>query len=67
MPSGFFFERERRLFLVTSRHVVGDDPSGHFPDRVEIDLHTDPDNMAAATQFSIPLDRDGQPGTPTSF
>ena len=35
--SGFFFERDGRLFLVTSRHVLFDAPSGHAPDRIEID------------------------------
>lgn len=58
--SGFFFERGDRLFLVTSRHVLVDAPSTHFPDRVEIELHTDPDNLAESTGFSIPLYRDGR-------
>lgn len=58
--SGFFFERERRLFLVTSRHVMIDEPSKHFPDRIEIELHIDPDNLAKSTGFSIPLYRDGK-------
>jgi S1-C subfamily serine protease len=58
--SGFFFERDERLFLVTSRHVVIDEPSKHFPDRIEIELHIDPDNMAVSTGFSIPLYRDGK-------
>ena len=58
--SGFFFERGGRLFLVTSRHVVTDAPSGHFPDRIEIELHTDPDNLAGSTGFSIPLYRSGK-------
>lgn len=53
--SGFFFERDDRLFLVTSRHVVIDAPSSHFPDRVEIELHVDSDNMTRSTGFSIPL------------
>lgn len=57
--TGFFFEREGRLYLITSRHVVYDEPSGHFPDRIELDLHDDPDNLAQATGFSIPLYRDG--------
>lgn len=56
--SGFFFERDRRLFLITSRHVMLDVPSKHFPDRIEIELHDDPDNMAHSTSFSIPLYRD---------
>ncbi|MBK7664127.1 MAG: trypsin-like peptidase domain-containing protein [Sterolibacteriaceae bacterium] len=58
--SGFFFERDQQLFLVTSRHVVIDAPSKHFPDRIEIELHIDPDNMANSTGFSIPLYRDGK-------
>jgi hypothetical protein len=57
--SGFFFERDQRLFLATSRHVMIDEPSRHFPDRIEIELHTDPDNMAKSTGFSIPLYRNG--------
>lgn len=57
--SSFFFERADRLFLVTSRHVVFDEPSGHFPDRIEIELHTDPRNLAKSTGFSIPLYRNG--------
>ena len=58
--SGFFFERDSRLFLVTSRHVVIDEPSKHFPDRLVIELHVDPDNMARSTGFSIPLYRQGK-------
>ena len=57
--SGFFFERDQRLFLVTSRHVLIDKASRHFPDRIEIELHIDRDNVAAASGFSIPLYRDG--------
>lgn len=58
--SGFFFERDGRLFVVTSRHVLIDEPSSHFPDRIEIELHTDPDNMAQSIGFSIPLYRSGE-------
>jgi S1-C subfamily serine protease len=57
--SGFFFARGERLFLVTSRHVLRDKPSLHFPNRIEIELHTDPDNLAESTGFSIPLYGDG--------
>jgi S1-C subfamily serine protease len=58
--SGFFFERDERLFLVTSRHVLFDAPSKHSPDRLEIELHTDPENMARSTGFSLPLYRNGK-------
>jgi Trypsin-like peptidase domain len=57
--SGFFFERDERLFLVTSRHVMFDEPSKHFPDRIEIELHIDRGNMANSTGFSILLYRNG--------
>jgi S1-C subfamily serine protease len=57
--SGFFFKREEKLFLVTSRHVMIDEASGHHPDRIEIELHNDPDNLAQSIGFSIPLYRDG--------
>jgi hypothetical protein len=53
--TGFFFERDGRLFLVTNRHVVLDEASDHRPDRLEIELHVDPENVAVTTQFSIPL------------
>lgn len=58
--SGFFFERDDKLFLVTSRHVLIDKPSGHFPDRIEIEIHTDAANLALSTKFSIPLYQNGK-------
>lgn len=58
--TGFFFRRDEKLFLVTCRHVMIDEPSAHFPDRIEIELHNDPDNMASSTGFSIPLYRNGE-------
>ena len=57
--SGFFFARDGRLFLVTSRHVLLDEASQHSPDRIEIELHDDPGNLAQSTGFSIPLYHDG--------
>ncbi|MGA2683731.1 MAG: serine protease [Verrucomicrobiota bacterium] len=58
--SGFFFERDDRLFLVTSRHVVMDEPSKHFPDRIEIELHTDAKNLTQSIGLSMLLYRDGK-------
>ena len=57
--SSFFFQRDDRLFVVTSRHVMLDEPSNHRPDRIEIELHVDPENMAKSVNFSMPLYRDG--------
>jgi hypothetical protein len=56
--SGFFFSRDERLFVVTSRHVLIDEPTRHFPDRIVIDLHVDEENLTRATGFSLPLYRD---------
>jgi len=53
--SGFFFARDDRLYLVTSRHVLVDEPTAHFPDRIEIELHTDASNLTLSTGFSVLL------------
>ena len=58
--SGFFFERDGRLFLVTSRHVLIDKPSKHFPNRIEIELHTDAQKLTHATALSVWLYSDGK-------
>ena len=58
--SGFFFENNSDLFLVTSRHVLYDEPTKHTPDRIEIELHTDPVNLTDSIAFSIPLYKSGK-------
>ena len=57
--SGFFFRRDDRLYVVSSRHVFIDEVSGHLPDRMEIELHTDASNLAHSTGLSILLYRNG--------
>ena len=57
--SGFLFERDTRLFLVTSRHVLIDEATDHRPDRIEIGLHMDAINLTVSTGFSVPLYLDG--------
>lgn len=57
--SGFFFRRDTRLFLVTNRHVLVDVSSGHFPDRIEMVLHTDEMDLTRHAVFAVPLYRDG--------
>ena len=58
--SGFFFERDDKLFLVTSRHVLIDEPTAHHPNRIEIELHTDAANLGRSTGFSVMLFQDGK-------
>lgn len=58
--TGFFFAREERLFLITSRHVLVDTPSGHHPDRIEVTLHVDAVDLSRSAVFEIPLYQEGQ-------
>jgi S1-C subfamily serine protease len=58
--SGFFFERDARLFLVTSRHVLVDAPSKHHPDRIEIEVHNRAGDLGRSIGFSVPLYRQGK-------
>ena len=57
--SGFFFRRADRLFLVSNRHVFADAPSSHFPDRIEIGIHTDTRDLTRHVVLSLPLYREG--------
>lgn len=58
--SGFFFERDERLYLVTSRHVLIDTPSKHFPNRIEIELHTQAGDLGKSIGFGLLLYQDGK-------
>ena len=58
--SGFFFARDERLFLVTSRHVVLDPASRHHPNRIEIELHLDAVNLTRSTNWSVLLYQNGK-------
>jgi S1-C subfamily serine protease len=59
--SGFFYRNGDRLFLLSNRHVFADADSAHHPDRIEIWLHTDAQNLTRCARVSLPLLRDGQP------
>jgi hypothetical protein len=58
--SGFFFERDERLYLVTSRHVMMDAPSKHHPNRIEIDIHTAAADLGKSVSLELMLYRDGK-------
>lgn len=58
--SGFFFERNARLFFVTSRHVVFDGPNNHRPNRIEIEIHTDAVNLTRSAKLSLWLYENGK-------
>lgn len=58
--SGFFFRREDRLFLVTSRHVFFDRPSEHAPDSVQVTCHTDAADLTRVQTPLLPLHANGR-------
>ncbi len=58
--TAFFFERNKRLFLVTSLHVLYDKLNNHFPDMIRVGLHIDEKNVASLIDFQIPLYRNGK-------
>lgn len=57
--TGFFFRRSARLFLVSNRHVFADAERRHFPDRIEIGVHTDGQDLTRHVVVSLPLYRGG--------
>lgn len=57
--TGFFYRRRDQLFLVSNRHVFADADSGHFPDRIEIGVHTDVQDLTRHAVVSMPLYREG--------
>jgi hypothetical protein len=59
--TGFFYEVNENLFLITNRHVVLSEENNHRPTSLVIDLHIDPDNIAATTNFLIPLYKNNKP------
>lgn len=59
--TGFFFQRDGRLFLITCRHVVLDEATQHRPNRLTIELHVDAQTMVNVIEWSIPLYGADQP------
>lgn len=53
--TGFYFRQNDQLFLITNRHVIRDEASGHFPDKIHIILHPNPHNLVEISFYSIPL------------
>ena len=59
--SGFLFDREGALFLVTCRHVLSDPAAAHHPDRIEIEMHTDLGDLTQMHRLSMALYDNGYP------
>lgn len=59
--TGFFYQYEDYLYLVTSRHVVISETACHHPDRLQVSLHSDAADLQQRGEVSIPLYVDGVP------
>lgn len=53
--SGFFYEHDDNLFLITNRHVVIDEDTGHYPDELVLRLHTTPNDISQSADLRLPL------------
>ncbi|NPV63623.1 MAG: trypsin-like peptidase domain-containing protein [Methanotrichaceae archaeon] len=53
--SGFFYEDLNKLFFVTNRHVVVDEEEDFFPDSLELNLHTDQEDLSRSKKYTISL------------
>jgi len=53
--TGFFYERNNNLFLVTNQHVVRDEVHNVIPDTLRLKLHTDPNDIGKNADFDIAL------------
>ncbi len=59
--TGVFYLHDDFLYLVTARHVVINVAAHHHPDRLQVSLHTDADNLRQRADLSLPLYLDGIP------
>ncbi len=57
--SGFLYEDRGDLYFITNRHVVVDEEIGFFPEEIDLNLHTDQNDLTKSETFSIPL-REGE-------
>jgi hypothetical protein len=53
--TGFFFEHEKRIFLVTNRHVVIDEEKGSYPDQLIVRIHASKTQVDPVREIVLPL------------
>ncbi len=60
--TAFFFLRDGFLYLITNHHVVGDASGDAGPNRLQVQVHDDPDELTSHGEFWIDLlDAEGKP------
>ena len=58
--TGFFFENDGKLFLVTNRHVVRVEGEHFFPDKLRVRLHINSQDHTQNEDYEIALYRDNK-------
>ena len=53
--TGFFYENEEHIYLITNRHVVIDEKKDHYPKAVKIIIHSSPTRPRVVREVHIPL------------
>jgi hypothetical protein len=53
--SGFFYEHEGALCLITNRHALMDEKENHRPDAITLKLHTDPSDIRKNADLNLAL------------
>jgi len=53
--TGFFYENNSKLFLITNRHVVIDEEKKFYPDEIVLRLHADPNNLQNNQDLALQL------------
>jgi hypothetical protein len=60
--TGFFYAADGDIYLVTNRHVVRDERTKYYPDKLKLRLHTDASDIRKNGVYVAPLyDRAGRP------
>lgn len=58
--TAFFYKHEEKIFLVTNRHCVIKEDTGQYPDKIEIILHMNKNNLSEIKLFGIDLYKEGR-------
>ena len=53
--SGFFYDFESSLYIITNRHVFIDENEGYLPDEISLTLHTNQNDIRQNSTLRLPL------------
>ncbi|MHC1630686.1 MAG: S1 family peptidase [Methanotrichaceae archaeon] len=53
--TGFFYKHGDKIYFITNRHVVIDEDEGYYPERLDLKLHLDTNNLRENRIYKIHL------------